>query len=309
MNHPPAPLPNFFIAGAPNTGTTSLYFYLQQHPQVYMSPVKEPTYFGAAEFFAQTGAGDPIAQNRTLFLKFRAFMKRSERARSWDEYVALFRNAGDRPAVGEASPRYLLLPAAAGAMYQRIPHARIVFLLRDPAEWLLTRYLSRFWPDTQGSFRTRFRAALEPHDPWAAAVAVPRYGTHLQRFYDVFPREQLRIYLHEDLRRDARGVMRDLLTFVGVDPSHPLDLSRRHNPTVVPRLRSFDMLRHGILRDVALLQWLPGGVRRALRRMYHRPRPDLTMEPADRAMVIDHYRDEILRAADLIGRDLSAWLR
>jgi hypothetical protein len=309
MNAPAPRLPNFLIAGTPNTGTTSLHYYLQQHPQVFVSPVKEPTYFGTAEFFAASGLGDPATRRHTVFEKLRIFMERRSRAPTWEAYLALFRGARDEPAVGEVSPKYLLLPAAAKAIRERIPQARLVFLLRHPADWLHTRYASAFWRDGAGGFRARFEAARDPRNAWAQALNVVRYGTHLQRFVDLFPRDQLRIYLYEDFRQDGAGTVRDMLAYLGVDPNYPIDMSVRHNPTAVPRLPGVETLRQRVLRGVPVIQWIPYGVRQALRRLYYRPRPPLVMDPADRAMVIAYYRDEIERTADLIQRDLSAWLR
>ena len=308
MTPPATRLPNFFIAGAPNAGTTSLYFYLQQHPQVYMSPVKEPRYFGAGEFFAERGGRDPdryVARRHSFLQKL---LQGTPRPLTWDAYLELFRDAQNEIAVGEASVGYLVLPAAAGAMRSRVPNARIIFLLRDPAEWLHTRYVATVSRFPRASFSQRFRAALNPQDGWAPALAVVRYATNLQRFYDVFPREQLQIHLYEDFRSDAGAVVRDMLGFLGVDPEYPIDVSHRHNPTVVPRFAALETLRRWALRYLPVT-WLPPGVRGTLKRLYYRRRPPLVMDPADRALVIDHYRDEILRTSELIHRDLSAWLR
>jgi hypothetical protein len=269
-----------------------------------MSPVKEPTYFGSAQYFAQHG--DARRRRRSAL---RSFLKRSPKYYSWEEYLELFRDARDQPAVGEASPRYLLLPAAARDMRARVPHARVIFLLRDPAEWLLTRYLKNFWRDPRGSFAQRFREAMQPDHPWAPSLAVGRYATHLRPFFDAFPRKQLQIHLYEDFRADGRAVVRAILRFLEVDPDYPIDLSYRHNPTVVPRFPAVERARQWALRGLPVIQWFPPAARRALRRLYYRGRPPLVMDPADRALVIDYYRDEIRRTADLIGRDLSAWLR
>jgi len=304
----PARLPNFFIGGAPNTGTTSLYFYLRQHPQVFMSAVKEPTFFGAAEYVAEHAdeGARPGARRRSAL---RTFLRRSPKTYTWDDYLQLFSGVRDELAVGEASPRYLLLPAAARAMRSRVPNARIIFLLRDPAEWLHTRYIASFARYPGDSFQKRFRAATNPRDGWAPALAVGHYATHLQRFLDVFPREQLQIHLYEDFRSDTSAVVREILAFLNVDPEYPIDVSYHHNQTVVPRLPGFETFRRWALRGLPVTQWLPPGVRRALRSLYYRRRPPLVMDPADRALVIDYYREEILRTSELIGRDLSAWLR
>lgn len=310
-----ARLPNFFIAGAPNTGSTSLYFYLRQHPQVYLSPVKEPNFFGAVDLLSGRYGGGILggtARDRDAlrpYLEGRPPPGREPLVLEWEPYVELFRNVRSETAIGEASVRYLMLPTAARAIGSRIPHARLIFVLRDPAEWLFKRYLKMPWRDPQVSFSRRFLAAMHPGDAWASAVTVGRYATHLKRFFDVFPREQMQIHLYEDYRADARAFVRKILAFLGVDPEYPIDLSSRYNAIAIPRFPRLERFRQWVPGGIPATKWFPVGARRALRQLYYRRRSDLVMDPADRALVIDHYRDEILRTSDLIGRDLSAWLR
>jgi hypothetical protein len=292
-------LPNFFVAGAPKAGTTSLYRYLAQHPQVYMSPVKEPTFFGAADILS--------SPQKNLMLE-RTARDRATLIVEWDYYVALFRNVRQEIAVGEASVSYLWQPSAAGAIQARIPGARLIFVLRDPAERLFTHFLGSAWRDPRATFRTRFRAALEPGGIGRNIVNIGRYATHLQRYFDVFPRDQIGIHLYEDYRADAPAVLRSVFGFLGVDPDQPVDVSRRHGETMMPRFRWLHALRVRLVGAAPVAGWLPERARRVLKRLYRRA-PDMTMDPADRRMVIDYYRDEILRTADLIGRDLSGWLR
>ena len=93
------------------------------------------------------------------------------------------------------------------------------------------------------------------------------------------------------------------------DPEYPIDVSVRHNHAPVPRFPALHALRLGVFGDPAVTSWLPGPLTRALRALYRRPRPAISLASADRAMVIDYYRDEIARAGHLTGHDLSAWLR
>jgi hypothetical protein len=305
-------LPTFFVAGAPKAGTTSLYHYLAQHPQVYMSPVKEPTFFGAADILS--------SPQRSLILE-RAVRGRGPLRRyltgahayaplvlEWDDYLALFQNVHEEIAIGEASVSYFWQPSAARAIHARLPGARLVFMLRDPAERVFTHFLGTAWRSPRATFRARFLAALKPEGIGRLIVGIGRYATHLQRFVDLFPREQLCIQLYDDYQADARAVLRNVFGFLGVDPDHPVDVSRRHGETAVPRFRGLHALRARLFGAAPVVRWLPEPARRALKRLYRRA-PDARLDPDDRQMVIDYYRDEIVRTADLIGRDLSAWLR
>ncbi|HUL01629.1 MAG TPA: sulfotransferase [Gemmatimonadales bacterium] len=312
MTTPAVRLPTFIVAGAPKAGSTSLYFYLAQHPQVYMSPVKEPTFFGAADI-ESSPVRDIVLQRAVrdrgpLRQYLSSLNAGGPLVLEWDDYVELFRNARDEIAIGEASVSYLWQPSAAEAIHARLPGARLVFILRDPAERLFTHWLGGAWRTPRVSFRERFLGALEPDGLGRNIVAIGRYATHLRRFFNIFPRPQIRVVLYEDYRADARAVMREIFAFIGVDPAYPVDMSRRHGETTVPRLRLLYAVRNRLFGAAPVAPWLPERARRGLQWLYRRP-PAERLDRADRRIVIDYYRDEILGTQELIGRDLSAWLR
>ena len=140
-------------------------------------------------------------------------------------------------------------------------------------------------------------------------LAVGRYATHLERFYRHFPREQVRIYLYEDYRADPRGLLHDIFSFLGVRTDQPINLAARYNEPTLPRFRWLHGLRLRALAGIPLLSRLPGPLRRMARLLYHQPRPRVILDSDDRRIVVDYYREEIVRTAELIGRDLSAWLK
>lgn len=323
-------LPTFFLAGVPKAGTTSLYAYLRQHPQIYMCWPKEPTFFGAADVLAGTSAlpvaveswqdvadvqprwrGSGTAENRWAVVKGQEVPGRRWVVTNWDDYLDLFRYRQDEVAIGDASVDHFWLPSAAAAIHARVPDARLLFVLRNPADRLFAEYAATLWSEKhQQTFRKAFLEGLEGREPWKwPRVLVGQYATHIARFSKLFPQRHICVLLYEDYRSDPHSVLRDIFRFLEVDPNEPIDLSRRHNEAIVPRLPSLHRLRRRFLGDTTLLPWLPGPARRAVRRLYRGPRSGLSMSRADRATVIDYYREQILGTADLIGRDLSAWLR
>ncbi|MEQ8999686.1 MAG: sulfotransferase domain-containing protein [Coleofasciculus sp. B1-GNL1-01] len=109
-------LPNVLVIGAAKAGTTTVYQYLKQHPQVYMSPRKEP------HFFSKNGTKNyPIP---TL-----------------EDYQALFQGASDEIAIGEASTSYLTHSKAAERIQCHIPNAKLIAILRDPAYRTYSLYI------------------------------------------------------------------------------------------------------------------------------------------------------------------------
>lgn len=312
-------VPNFIIAGAPTSGTTSLYHYLRQHPQVFMCPIKEPTYFAAADILARKDLLPMLERQRPAL---QAYLAGGNQRRHqllvtrWDDYVSLFQNVRDHVAIGEASVSYLLFPSAARAIRSTLPGVRLIFLLRDPTERLYSAYLKALRSDPDFTFRSWVLKEMKLSGDRRLEVhrfPIPLdgglYATQLGRFLDVFPRDQVRIYLYESYRAEPRAVLRDILVFLGVDPNHPLDTSRRHNETLVPRFPAITRLRRRFLGNLPLIAWLPAPAGNALRKLYLRTKGGFAIDPNDRRMVIDYYRDEIRRTEDLIGRDLSAWLR
>jgi hypothetical protein len=307
-------LPNFFLAGVAKSGTTALHAYLSQHPQVFMSPIKEPWFFGTADLLAPP-YGDEV---RHALQEDRAWLQTYlegpqepdvwRYVMDWKDYVRLFRDVKDERVIGDASTGYFWLPGAAAAIRETIPDARFAFMLRDPADRLFTLYLLNLWREPRSTFRAWFHAACETPDLFPSIVGAGRYATHLERWNQVWPRERMRVYLYDDYRADPRAVLRDLFTFLDVDPGHPIDLSRRHNETSALRYPRLHALRQRLFGSAALPRWIPESARRALRRLYRRPRAEATMDPADRRLVLDYYRDEIVRTGAFLARDLSGWL-
>lgn len=277
-----------------------------------MSPIKEPHFFGAADLLAQPQVRATVERDRAALAAYLAGPQEPLHYRlvlEWDAYLRLFANSGDAPVVGESSTGYVYLPSAAGAIHARVPDARLAFVLRDPADRVFTRFLEKRWLDPRLTFRAWFESMLAAPRPWDEPFRAGKYATHLERFLALFGADRIRVYLYEDLRTDPRALLADLFAFLNVRPDVAIDVSRRHNPTPVPRFPLLHALRRRLFGARSPARWLPAGSRRALQRLYRRLPRSRTLDPADRRMVIDYFRDEIVRTAELIHRDLSAWLR
>jgi hypothetical protein len=292
-------LPNFFIIGAGKAGTTSLYEYLCQHPQVFMSAVKEPRFFALE--------GEP---------PFRGPAAAEIAARSiwtFEAYQSLFRQANGKAAVGEASPMYLYSHVAAGRIHQRVPQARLIAILRDPAERAFSDYLMNVaagW-ETLGFADALRQEGQRWHERWAWGHYTRQgfYHEHLSRFYALFPHDRVRVYLFEDFTRDPASVCRDAYEFLEVDPAFQADCSARYQATGVVRHRWLRRLLNSPHPfKSALKPWVPRRFRHAYVRLqaWNLARPTI---PDDcRQALCALFRQDTLRLQDLIGRDLSRWL-
>jgi hypothetical protein len=310
---PPSAQPNFFIVGAAKTGTTSLYRYLDQHPDVFMSPIKEPCFFAPEVAGAGPGARAAFQADAAALSAYLDGPMRQKRGTGivleWDDYLKLFRHVRRETAIGEASVSYLSSMAAARAIRARIPEARILMMFRDPAQRLFSHYTAaRSVGATDRSFVQWVRqeqTAEAGRRPPFGPVWTGRYADHLQRYLDVFPAAQVRTYLYDDYLQAPTRTLADILGFLGVDPGYPIDVTRRYNVTLEPRWPTLHRLTTPIRQTIRAIA--PRSVTERVRGSLRAPvRQALTAD--ERRQAIDLYGGDIRRLATLIRRDLSAWL-
>ena len=290
MDVPLAPnRPNFFIAGAPCSGAGSLVLSLKQHPQVCVSLLEEPHFFGAD-------------LTRTPF-----------GIRDEDVYLELFEVAHERPFRGEASVWYLSSLQAPYEIRAYSPEAKVVLVLREPAEmaWVLHDLHVRNGKEDLESFeealavegeRRRGRK-LPPgaHFPEGLQYTeAARYAPKVERWLDVFGVENVCCVLFDDLAADPERTARRVLGFLGADPEAPLALEREE---ARERVRMMEVRQ---LRAAS----------EAVRRRFRVERSRRTEEPPERPLdggvarrLRERLAGETLWLGDLIGRDLEGWVR
>ncbi len=301
-------LPNFFIIGAPKCGTTALYHHLKQHPEIYMSPVKEPHFFtfeGEAPVFAGPGGG--------YFRRVAVSKPRN--------YLLLFANATDQRAIGEASPSYLRSPIAAVRIKRNTPDAKIIAILRQPANRAYSQHQYMLFHGVEPAHDFSEALTLENSrkcSNWSSTHYYREggfYYSHLRRYFDLFPREHIRIYLYEDWNASPHAVLQDLFRFLDVDENFAPELLRS-NVTLTPQNHRLHQLANHPERIERLLATvLPMSARskiisglQRLNRAYNLMPPP-PIDPEVRRQLTDGYREDILKTQDLIGRDLSHWLQ
>jgi hypothetical protein len=290
-------MPNFFIVGAQKAGTTSLYHYLDQHPQVYMSPTKEPHFFEG------------------MHSDFRWPGRRVAPVTDLGDYVALFEGVTDEKAIGEASASYLYSPKAPALIKRSTPDAKIIAVLRNPVERAYSNFLHlmQVGREPLASFAEALQAEEgRTQDKWGPTWYYKQKGFYhdqVKRYFDTFGRDQAKIWLYEDLRDDPAGMMRDVFGFLGVAERFIPNVSTGHNPSGLPRNEAlYIWARKLSARNPVLVDRLfPAGLRGYIKRRIFVKPPPLPSEV--RRQLTDSYREDILKLQELIGRDLSPWLK
>ena len=313
-------LPNFFIVGAPKAGTTALYTYLDQHPQVYLSPVKETNYFASELRPENFRAADRLRILREMrelqeYLDGDMGEKRfGGIVATWEDYQKLFRKVSREIAVGEATPCYLWSRTAARNIAARVPQAKIIVSLRNPADRAFSQYLHMV---TVGAVRKPFGALIKASlrgnhthfGPTWPFLEFGQYCAQVERYLQEFPKSQIHISLYEDLERAPENLMSRLFAFLDVDPNFTADLSGRFLEPRVPKLATTAYLLKKWRIWSPLQKLMPPAWRERLRTQFFRSRSSLSADPADYATLVAYYRDDVDRLASLIDRDLSSWLR
>ncbi|MBZ5636592.1 MAG: sulfotransferase [Acidobacteriia bacterium] len=314
------PWPNFFIAGAPKAGTTSLYHYLSQHPQIYLSPVKEPCYFASevrSEHFSREFESTAQRSGRQLRTYLDGPMTDGDPGgivTNWEDYLRLFKNVDGEIAVGEASVCYLWSPTAASNIRSRIPEAKIVIILRDPAERAYSQYLHYA---ANGLVRRSFRehikqSARNTRREFNTLYPFLEYGLYCRQvraYLEVFPRAHIRVYLYEEAWKDPLAFLKAIFEYLNVDSEFRADVSRRTLQRRAPR----SLTSHYVLRKSGIAPRLkalaPRTIWNGIRTLLFRSPGSLRMDSADRSYLCDFYRDDVAKLSSLLDRDLGSWLK
>jgi hypothetical protein len=267
--------PNLFIIGAMKCGTTSLHNYLDEHPSISMSTIKEPNIFVGPK---------------------------------WREDISRYGSLldGDAPIRGESSTNYAKYPLFADVpprIASMAPDAKLVYLVRDP----LSRCISQ-WVHNVGQGREPRNlddAIRDLEDPENSYVWSGRYATQLERYLEHFPLERVLVLDQAELRTEREATIRTVFRFLGVEdgftsPEFAAEFNkgerkRRLGP-VAARLRRSQLK--------VIYERLPGSVKPAagwMRRRIGTPIARPRLDPALRAELLALYEDELTRLEALTG--------
>lgn len=288
--------PNFFIAGAPKCGTTAMDHFLGQHPEIFMAE-KEMHYFG-----------------KDLPIRERI----SEAA-----YLSAFRGAGSEKVVGEASVWYLYSETAAREIAGQCPEARVLIMIRNPADMLLSLHNQHLLDGNereQDPARAILKKGGRPYAPkdfltlptYEGAI---RFTEGIRRFREALGPAQVYTVLQDDLRRDPDGTLEGVLRFLGVDPSFRPAWKGVNERRIlkVPALHRLMKNPSAPLRKWAGLLLPVKSLRAGLMHRLHRWNvtqgpPGAVSQPLRREL-IRMARPEVERLEALLGRNLQHWLQ
>ncbi len=286
--------PNLFIVGAPKAGTTSLYAYLEDHPDVYMSPIKETNYFTYQA------------------IKEQGLYYKEEHISTLAQYQNQFQEHTTEQVIGEASVSYLFYPGTAKKLHDFNPNAKIVMVLRQSID----RGFSHYLMDSRLGFVDRlsfediiFQKSNHPQQDlyYQQFIELGLYYEQVKQYYDYFDPNQIKVFLFEDLKADVAAIMQELYDFLEIDASFQTALETTHNPFLAPR--------NAVVGDLYKQKWirntvttlLPAGVTTYVKSKFFDKSKKPILLPQSRSYLNQLYQEDWQRLAKLINRNLDHW--
>ena len=191
--------PNLFIVGKQKSGTTALYDMLRQHPEVYMPERKETCYFNK---------------------------EHTERdIKKEKDYLELFKGAKDEKYIGEATASYLDSGSAVKEIKKFNPNARIIILLREPVDFLRSLYQHTI-------LRAKEKAEIEKVLKSKEAFNRIKYSEQVKRYLENFPKNNIKVIIYEDMKKDNFRVFREVCDFLGIGNSFKPIIMKRNTSRI-----------------------------------------------------------------------------
>ena len=281
--------PNFFIVGAPKSGTTNMSYYLMQHPQVFMPENLEPYYFARLD----------IPQNY-----------KREIISDEKKYLSLFKNAKNCKAVGESSPVYLYCPHSALEIKNRFPNSKLIISLRNPIEIAYSEYFSlKFMGfDQNRSFDELLDSSEEQltrnEFHIDSLLEAGFYSKHIKRFQKIFSKNQIKIIIFEEYVKNTVPTINSILSFLDIKESITFDVTPKGAYKVPRNFASQKLMNNSTFRKVAKFV-IPTVTRQKIGERFlvkESSRPPLKQNQRKRLTQI--YQDDVENLSELLGRNL-----
>lgn len=298
-------LPNFLLVGAAKSGTTALYYNLKGHPDIFLSPVKEPCFFSAQILrLPQKGIGD----EKKRFVK------------TFTDYCKLFADAGGKKAVGEASADTLYYYEKTIPVIKKyLEDPRIIILLRNPVDRAFSAYMHLVRDNREP---LSFEDGLEQEEErirrdWQCMWHYKNRGMYycqVKVFMEAFRR--VKVFLYDDFKKDPLTTIKQVCEFLEVNTDYqPVNTGTHYNATGIPRFKTLNnifLMKNIVqrtLRNVGRFILTEDGWVKFRENLRAKLFVKTSMKPETCAYLQGVFREDILKLRDLLDRDLGAWLR
>lgn len=301
--------PNFIIIGAEKCGTTSLYHYLNQHPEVYMSPEKEPCYY-----IFKNGTPSILGSeiNKDVFLR--------TRIKNEQEYSKQFEGVNMQKAIGEASASYIYVKEAAENINNELPNAKLIVVLRNPVERAYSNFLHciRRGVEPLRDFNEYVQSHVEQtrikNKVGLVLYYIEKgfYFKYLSEYFQLMNKENIKVIVYDELKQNPEKVVETIFNFLGLNQSFKIDVSEHHNVSEKKGLQKnalTDLYKSRSPLMFKIKNWIPRSMGKSvanlLNKNFREDIPQMTDET--KTILKSTFLADIENLERLIDKDLSGW--
>ena len=316
--------PNFFIVGAAKSGTTSLYHYLNQHPEIYMCPIKEPNFHSKDFIISEFNENykKRIELDLKKYLKEKKLPpKHSAHIKRLNEYLELFREVKNEKAIGEISNGYLYSKVAAKNIYEFDKNAKIIIILRDPVKRAFSGWLMelRLAAESEKDFITAvIKDYKKKKKGWGISynyIEGGLYYEQVKRYFDVFPKDQIKIIIFEKMVQNMRDVIGGILKFLNVNINFKIDISEKYNVKELPRFPIINQFIDKIISFKCIkikleyyTQFLNKNFK-CYKNILFSKKGLPSLSKSDIKYLIPFFKEDIEKLSELVKYDFSDWIK
>ena len=285
---------DFFIVGVPKAGTTSLYHYLSEHPQVEMSSQKEPDYF----------SDKAINEQGMYYTK--------NRVNSLAKYESLFVQK-ESVVYGEASVSYLFYENVAEDIKKYNPNAKIIIMLRNPIERAFSHYLMDYRlgliSDSFENIIAKKSKHKNAHLFYQQYIEVSKYATQIQRYLDFFEKENILFIDYEDFKKNVSKTVGKVYSFLNISAEFAADINTKYNTFTMPKNKGIRFIYSFVFLRKILTFLFPIYLVKNFRVLLFKTdkKPELLKETRSQLRII--FNDDIKKLEEVLAKNYSKWIK
>ena len=285
---------DFFIVGAPKAGTTSLYHYLNEHPDIDMSSQKEPDFFSYR-----------YLQKQNLYYG-------KKRIDTIDKYHSLFKRDNIKLR-GEASVSYLFYEDVPQRIIKYNPNAKIIIMLRNPIERAFSHYLMDY---RLGLISENFDAIIKSELKssynnlfYQQYILISEYALQVKRYLSAFPKKNIHFIYYEDFKENTNIIVSKVFLFLGIDDGFTPSLQKKYNIYSQPKIRIIHYLYSFFYLRRVLSIIFPKILINRIRKAFFRSDIKPELSESSRRILKRHFESDVKELSKILNKDLVKWIR
>jgi len=289
---------DFFVVGAARCGTTSLYNYLNQHPQIYLPNIKELNYFSNVESKDYSVYKKPY-KNEHYHTKI---------IKSYDIYKGLFESANDNQVKGDISPSYFWDMQTAQRIFEHNPNAKIIISLRNPVYRAFSHYIMNFGigHEKHNSFDEALKAKRKPI--WGGGnlyLELSSYYDPVISYYKLFKKENIHLLIFEDWTENKDETLFEIFDFLDVKNQFMVNHSVKHNEKVAYKnIKTLNLLRTRFIKSFLELFVSTRTKDHLKGKLFNKNDFNIKLDPDLKIKLKEYFKNDVQQLQEFLGISL-----